>query len=523
MPLSYHSIIRMVIFSGILTLDACILGQPHTPQAIDSDPVLGTQSSPILLSSNQTMVNGSSTPQFSSSIISSSSVNGVPISSSSLRVQSIQFEKPSDYTFGETSTFSLTVSATSNLDVQISSVTPNVCTNLGKIVTIVSPGSCILIASQGGDNSWATAASVTQIILIKDPSKKDQFISFGSIPAKVIGDPDFIVSANSTVPGLVVDFTSTSQSVCTVVKSTVHLVGAGLCTIVANQGGDATYNAAQSVPQSFIVLKKDQQISFSNILTKTMGEPAFDVRAVASSGLATYIYSQTPLICSVSGVAVSLLNAGTCTLSATQVGDLNYNAAAEVVQSFVINPAPISSSSTTISSSVIMSSSAIPISSSVLVSSSSTVSSSASKTMNLTINTTSFGPPCQNTSANVIAVYVTDAQGVFKKTLKFNAATRVQYLAQWKTAAAVTAVSAADGYAGATRNGYTPYSMTWNLLDKSGTRIPDGNYILKMEGACDNIKDQQTAQVPFAITSGTLSPGTKTGSASFSIGAWTLQ
>lgn len=178
----------------------------------------------------------------------------------------------------------------------------------------------------------------------------------------------------------------------------------------------------------------------------------------------------------------------------------------------------VATSSATLGSSATATSSATSISSATLSS-----SAQINASMNLTINTTSFGPPCQNSTANVIAVYVTDANGVFKRTLKFNAATRVQYLAQWKTAAAVTTVSNADGYAGATRNSYSPYTMTWNLLDKSGALIPDGNYILKMEGACDNIKDQQTAQVPFSINSGKLSPGTKTGSASFSIGTWTLQ
>jgi hypothetical protein len=36
---------------------------------------------------------------------------------------------------------------------------------------------------------------------------------------------------------------------------TVHLTGAGSCTITASQTGDANYNAATNVPQSFTIAK----------------------------------------------------------------------------------------------------------------------------------------------------------------------------------------------------------------------------------------------------------------------------
>jgi hypothetical protein len=40
---------------------------------------------------------------------------------------------------------------------------------------------------------------------------------------------------------------------CTVSGSTVHLTAAGSCTITASQGGDANYDAAASVPQTFTI------------------------------------------------------------------------------------------------------------------------------------------------------------------------------------------------------------------------------------------------------------------------------
>ncbi len=40
---------------------------------------------------------------------------------------------------------------------------------------------------------------------------------------------------------------------CTVAGATVHLTSAGSCTITAAQGGNANYNAAASVPRTFVI------------------------------------------------------------------------------------------------------------------------------------------------------------------------------------------------------------------------------------------------------------------------------
>ena len=56
----------------------------------------------------------------------------------------------------------------------------------------------------------------------------------------------------------------------------------------------------------------------------------------ASSGLPVTLASQTPAVCSVAGLTVSLLAAGNCSLVAQQVGDASFLAAAPVTQSFTV-------------------------------------------------------------------------------------------------------------------------------------------------------------------------------------------
>ncbi|HMC32675.1 MAG TPA: hypothetical protein VKL99_17690, partial [Candidatus Angelobacter sp.] len=52
-----------------------------------------------------------------------------------------------------------------------------------------------------------------------------------------------------------------ASGVCSVTGSTVHLTGAGSCTITASQVGDANFIAAVSVPQSFAVASPDFTIA----------------------------------------------------------------------------------------------------------------------------------------------------------------------------------------------------------------------------------------------------------------------
>ncbi|MBI4957968.1 MAG: chitobiase/beta-hexosaminidase C-terminal domain-containing protein, partial [Desulfovibrio sp.] len=82
--------------------------------------------------------------------------------------------------------------------------------------------------------------------------KGSQTITFGTAPAVVVGGTG-AVSATGGASGNVVTFTSTTTGVCTVSGATVTGVTAGTCTIAADQAGNANYNAATQVTQSFTV------------------------------------------------------------------------------------------------------------------------------------------------------------------------------------------------------------------------------------------------------------------------------
>jgi len=79
-----------------------------------------------------------------------------------------------------------------------------------------------------------------------------------------------------------------------------------------------------------------QTITFAALADKTLGDAPFAVSASASSGLTVSFTSLTTAICTVSNTTVTLVAAGTCTIRASQPGDVTYLPAPDVEQSFAV-------------------------------------------------------------------------------------------------------------------------------------------------------------------------------------------
>ncbi len=155
---------------------------------------------------------------------------------------------PIAYAPGGTFALTATGGASGNA-VTFASTTPAICTVSGATATIVAVGSCTLTANQAGNANYTAAAQVTAGVAI---NKANQTIAFGALATRTVGDAPFALSATAS-SGLTVTFSSTTGTVCTVSGSTATLLTAGACTIAADQVGNANYNAAPQVGQSFTV------------------------------------------------------------------------------------------------------------------------------------------------------------------------------------------------------------------------------------------------------------------------------
>lgn len=79
--------------------------------------------------------------------------------------QTITFDPIADKTYGG-ATFTVTPTASSGLPVTLTSLNPEVCTVAGNTVTIVSAGSCTLLAEQDGDTQYNAAPRVSQTFTV---------------------------------------------------------------------------------------------------------------------------------------------------------------------------------------------------------------------------------------------------------------------------------------------------------------------------------------------------------------------
>ena len=82
--------------------------------------------------------------------------------------------------------------------------------------------------------------------------KSDQTIIFNALPAKTYGNSDFAPVATAS-SGLTVTYSSSNTNVATIVSSQIHIIGAGTCTIYADQAGNANYLAAPQGSQTLTV------------------------------------------------------------------------------------------------------------------------------------------------------------------------------------------------------------------------------------------------------------------------------
>ena len=172
----------------------------------------------------------------------------------------------------------------------------------------VSTVSCTAVDQAGNASSGSFSVTVSQAT---------QTITFAALPNRTYGNADFAVAATAS-SGLAVSFTVGATDNCTISGSTVHITGAGNCTVTAHQSGNATYSAAADVPQSFTISQATSSVVLTCPTTPQNYTGSAQTPCTASyttsdalSGALTVSYTNN-------------INVGTAGASASYVGDANH-------------------------------------------------------------------------------------------------------------------------------------------------------------------------------------------------------
>jgi|WetSurMetagenome_2_1015567.scaffolds.fasta_scaffold01452_7 gliding motility-associated-like protein len=248
--------------------------------------------------------------------------------------QTITFPAIDDKTYGEAD-FAPGATASSGLAVTYSSGNIDVATIVAGNIHITGAGSAVITASQAGNALYNAEGDVTITLNVL---KADQTITFNALPSMIVGDADFSPGATAS-SGLTVTYFSDNTNVAIIVGNLIHIVAAGSAVITSSQAGDDNYNAAIDVQRTLTVIRAGQTITFNTLSSAAYGEGDFDPGATASSGLTVTYSSDNSDVATIVGSLIHIAGAGIAAITASQVGDDNYNAASDVQQTLTVNKA----------------------------------------------------------------------------------------------------------------------------------------------------------------------------------------
>lgn len=205
----------------------------------------------------------------------------------------------------------------------------------GTNVTLTGTGQVTLAAIQSGNTQYGPIQTNTTFTVTQGAN---EISDFAKISDRKFGDTPFSIPVPTASSGLPVTL-SVLSGPASVLGNAVTLSGAGRVFLAADQPGNANFPAAARKTTWFIVSKATQSIaSFAPISNKTFGAPPFNITTPSSS-------SSLPVGLAVSGPAylagnlLNITNTGTVTVTASQPGDDNYQAATPATVSFSVSKA----------------------------------------------------------------------------------------------------------------------------------------------------------------------------------------
>jgi predicted Zn-dependent protease len=166
--------------------------------------------------------------------------------------------------------------------------------------------------------------------------KKAQAIKFsvahqGSVADKSI---DFTFSSSSQ---LTVTARALTSELCTIGKLSIIISGTpGVCRLSLTQNGNAHFHPAKSVLVEVSIFGTNV-IQFNLPGALLLSQGTYKASATSSSKLAVTLMSSTTTVCTIADSVLTLLQSGTCTIVATQVGGDLIVAADPVTQSVQIS------------------------------------------------------------------------------------------------------------------------------------------------------------------------------------------
>lgn len=251
-----------------------------------------------------------------------------------LLTQTVTFEPLADLTYADT-TLLLSATASSGLHVTFTSSNDSIVWIYGDTLAVLRAGVVTITATQLGNEDYEPALQERTLTIVK-ANQTLLFNPTDTVEFSVNVDLALVATASS---GLQVNFESDNNNVVEIIENKGIMKGAGTVTIKAVQSGNESYNSVMQ-ERIIVITKADQTITFDSLsATYTKADGDIALQANATSGLAITFVSSDPTIVSIENNTGVIHKTGTVTITATQSGNENFNAAQSIEQVIEILPA----------------------------------------------------------------------------------------------------------------------------------------------------------------------------------------
>ena len=209
------------------------------------------------------------------------------------------------------------------VNLEISTLTPKICTFSNSLLNLISEGSCQIVASTPRTENYLAKEVITTMPV--GPSRLKQVLKVDSIAAQsaknlpVSLELPLVRGLGYSLYNYVYPKTLT-PNVCVTAGYTVKFTAGGLCMLTYQAEGDSEYLPSDVYTQSILVERINQTISFNLPTEIDLSLKTINLTAITINNNPITYSTNSVSICSINGTTLNLLRTGNCTVMATQAG-----------------------------------------------------------------------------------------------------------------------------------------------------------------------------------------------------------
>ena len=217
----------------------------------------------------------------------------------------------------------------------LSDASSSICSITNNVITAITGGDCVVIATKAGDNNYADA---TVSITINIAKANQAAFSESATSANLTYDPNTPSTTTLTTTGgsgagsVTYAVAPASSLICSVEGNTVTALMPGNCVIVATRASDPYFNAITASTTIAIAKANQSTLAVSGTPSSLTYSPSDLVQSLlnasggSGSGAVTYaVANASKTVCSINVDTITALAAGDCVITASKAADAYFN------------------------------------------------------------------------------------------------------------------------------------------------------------------------------------------------------